>query len=97
MRKHRKVIAPRVFCATGARTRDLTVAASATFAAATIHLAYGPGTLLGLLAPPGRARPARRHGEDLALRIGIEEWCNLPSIPGPDRVESMGAANRVRE
>jgi succinoglycan biosynthesis protein ExoA len=48
------------FAATFARTRDLPVAASAMFAAATMHLAYGLGMLLGLLAPPGTARSGLR-------------------------------------
>jgi succinoglycan biosynthesis protein ExoA len=40
------------FTATATRTRDPRIAALATLAAATMHVAYGLGTLLGLLVPP---------------------------------------------
>jgi len=48
------------FTATMARTRNPRIAASATLAAATMHVAYGLGTLFGLVAPPGTARGALR-------------------------------------
>lgn len=54
------VLAGAFFTGTIARTRDLRMAASATLAAATMHVGYGFGMLLGLLAPPGTAVGALR-------------------------------------
>jgi GT2 family glycosyltransferase len=42
------------------RTRAPWIAASATLAAATMHVAYGWGTLLGLVAPPAMAKDSLR-------------------------------------
>ena len=40
---------------TAIRERNLLVGASAGIATATMHVAYGTGTILGILAPPGRS------------------------------------------
>jgi hypothetical protein len=48
------------FVATTARTRDPWVTAAATLASAVMHVAYGLGTLVGLVAPPGTARSGLR-------------------------------------
>lgn len=48
------------FAGTMARTRDPWIAASATLAAATMHTAYGLGTILGLVASPATAAGSLR-------------------------------------
>jgi cellulose synthase/poly-beta-1,6-N-acetylglucosamine synthase-like glycosyltransferase len=48
------------FGGTMARTRHVGIAAAATLAAATMHAAYGLGTLLGLVAPPATAAGSLR-------------------------------------
>src|SRR5262245_10206832 len=48
------------FATTTVRTRDPWTTAAATLAAATMHVAYGLGTLVGLVAPPGAARSGLR-------------------------------------
>jgi GT2 family glycosyltransferase len=54
------MLAGAFFAVSVVRTSDVTVAASGAFAATTMHVAYGLGTLFGLLAPPGTARAGLR-------------------------------------